>query len=139
MVRKNTKNTKKKLIIDKYNPQIYPRKLWVCKNAKLEDIQKRFKLRSNKEIDDEWDPQEGVYTLFVEEKATGELGCLVNFADFAFDKRNAFINAICHEAEHTKNSIFYDIHHESDPKSDEVDAYLVGWIAQCIYDTMTKK
>ena len=139
MARKNTKNTKKKLIIDKYNPQIYPRKLWVCKNAKLKDIQKRFKLRSNREIDDEWDPQEGVYTLFVEEKATKELGCLVNFADFAFDKRNAIINAICHEAEHTKNSIFYDIHHESDPKSDEVDAYLVGWIAQCIYDTMTKK
>lgn len=67
---KNSKKKTKKLIIDQYDPQIYPRLLWCCKNAKLSDLQKRFVLRDKKEIDESWHPQEGVYTLYVEEIST---------------------------------------------------------------------
>ena len=137
MARKNTK--KKKLIIDVYNPQIYPRLLWVYKNATLKDLQKRFILRDKSEINDEWDPQEGVFTLYVEEKSTGSLGCLVNFADYAFSEKNKLINTVAHEAEHVKFSIFRDIHFTSNYDAEEADAYLIGWAAQCIYDTIIKK
>lgn len=134
---KNTKK-KKKLTIDVYDPQIYTRLLWVCKNATLKDLQKRFVLRDNVEIDEEWDPQEGVFTLYVKEKSTGKLGCLVNFADFAFSEKNTLINVVAHEAEHVKCSIFKDMHIISNYDSEEADAYLVGWCAQCIYDTIKK-
>lgn len=70
MATKNSKKKTKKLIIDQYDPQIYPRLLWCCKNAKLSDLQKRFVLRDKKEIDESWHPQEGVYTLYVEEIST---------------------------------------------------------------------
>ena len=139
MATKNSKKKTKKLIIDQYDPQIYPRLLWCCKNAKLSDLQKRFVLRDKKEIDESWHPQEGVYTLYVEEISTKKYGCLVNFPDYVFKDKDNFINVITHEAEHVKNSIFYDIHLDGGIEADEADAYLVGWIAQCIYNTMIKK
>ena len=131
---KNTKK-KKKLTIDVYDPQIYTRLLWVCKNATLKDLQKRFVLRDNVEIDEEWDPQEGVFTLYVKEKSTGKLGYLLMFA---FSEKNTLINVVAHEAEHVKCSIFKDMHIISNYDSEEADAYLVGWCAQCIYDTIKK-
>lgn len=139
MATKNSKKKTKRLIIDQYDPQIYPRKLWCCKNAKLSDIQKRFKFRDGKEIDESWDPLDGTYTLYVMEISTGDYGCLVNFADYAFKDKNKFINTVAHEAEHVKNSMLHDVHYEGGMEAEEAEAYLLGWVAQCIYDTMIKK
>lgn len=134
--KKNTK-TKKKLVIDEYHPTIYPRKLWVGKNASLKDLQKKFLTRSGEEIDESWDPTDGTFTLYVQDKVTGKYGCYVNIADWAYDE--GFISAIAHEAEHVKISMFHDCHVKSNFDSQEVDAYLVGWCAQCIYNTAIKK
>lgn len=140
MVKRNTKKgtkTKKKLIIDEYDPIIYPRKLWVGKNASLKDLQKRFLTRDGEEIDESWDPTDGTFTIYVQDRVTGKCGCYVNIADWAYDEN--LINVIAHEAEHVKISIFHDCHVESNFDAQEVDAYLVGWCTQCIYNTVTKK
>lgn len=134
--KKSTK-TKKKFTINEYDPLIYPRKLWVCKNATLKDLQKRFLTRDGEEIDESWDPIDSTFTIYVQDRITNKLGLCVNIADWAYDEN--FINVIAHEAEHVKISIFHDCHVDSNFESQEVDAYLVGWCAQCIYNTAMKK
>lgn len=129
--------TKKRLRIDTYDPVIYPRLLFVCKNATLNDLRKRFVCRDGDELDDEWDPVEGTFTLYVKDRTTDLYGVLINLADWAL-KSDKLINNITHEAEHAKISIFEDCHLDTDSKSQEADAYLIGWIAQCVYNTVTK-
>lgn len=138
MARKNTKKTTKKKVIDKYDPQIYPRQLWVSKNVTMSDVCKRFSNRDDSELDKSWDPTEGTFTLCVKDKQTGKYGLLVNFADWALGDKSQLVNYVTHEAEHVKSSIFDDIGLITNPDSQEADAYLIGWIAQCIYETVTK-
>jgi hypothetical protein len=44
---------KQKKMIDKYDPVIYPRLLYVCKNCTLKDLRDRFTTRKGLEISDE--------------------------------------------------------------------------------------
>lgn len=139
MAKKNTKKTVKKKVIDKYDPQIYPRLLWVSKNVTASDICKRFSNRDDGELSASWDPSEDTFTLCVKDKQTGKYGLLVNFADWALEDKTKLVKYVSHEAEHVKSSIFNDIGLITNPDSQEADAYLIGWAAQCIYDTLMKK
>ena len=129
---------KQKKIIDKYDPIIYPRVLYVCKNCTLKDLRDRFTTRDGAEISDKWDPSTETFTFYAIDKNTKNWVILVcmgykhkNIADYVSD--------ICHEAEHVKQSIFEDIGLPTTIDSQEVDAYLVGWAAKCIYTTLMKK
>ena len=64
---------KQKKIIDKYDPVIYPRLLYVCKNCTLKDLRDRFTTRRDTEISDEWDPSSGTFTLYAIDKKTKDL------------------------------------------------------------------
>ena len=139
MVKKNTKKTTKKKVIDKYDPQIYPRLLWVSKNVTISDIRKNFTQRDGSEIEDSWDPVDGTFTIYVKDRETDKYGCLVNLADWALKDKSKLIEYVAHEAEHVKISVFNDVGLITNFDSQEADAYLTGWIAQCIYDTIIKR
>ena len=55
---------KQKKIIDKYDPVIYPRLLYVCKNCTLKDLRDRFTARNGTEISDKWDPLNETFTFY---------------------------------------------------------------------------
>ena len=129
---------KQKKILDKYDPVIYPRILYVCKNCTLKDLQDRFTTRSGTEISDKWDPSSETITFYAIDKKTKDWVILVCIG-YKSDSMADYICDICHEAEHVKQSIFEDIGLPTTVDSQEADAYLVGWAAKCIYTTFIKK
>ena len=132
------KQKKQKKILDKYDPIIYPRILYVCKNCTLKDLQDRFTTRSGTEISDKWDPSSETFTFYAIDKKTKDRVILVCIG-YKSDSMADYICDICHEAEHVKQSIFEDIGLPTTVDSQEADAYLVGWAAKCIYTTFIKK
>lgn len=129
---------KAKKIIDKYDPIIYPRTLYVCKNVTLKDLRNRFTTRHHTEISDEWDPETETFTFYAWDKINKENAILVCIG-YKCKTTADYISDICHEAEHVKQSIFEDIGLSTTTDSQEADAYLVGWAAKCIYTTLMKK
>ena len=129
---------KQKKIIDKYDPVIYPRLLYVCKNCTLKDLRDRFTTRGGLEISDKWDPSCETFTFYAIDKKTKDWVILVCIGD-RNDNMEDYVSDICHEAEHVKQSIFEDIGLPTTVDSQEADAYLVGWAAKCIYTTFIKK
>lgn len=129
---------KQKKMIDKYDPVIYPRLLYVCKNCTLKDLRDRFTTRKGLEISDEWDPSKDTFTSFLIDKKTKDWIILVCIG-YKNDSMEDYISDICHGAEHVKQSIFEDIGLPTTVDSQEADAYLVGWAAKCIYTTFIKK
>lgn len=129
---------KQKKILDKYDPVIYPRILYVCKNCTLKDLQDRFTTRSGTEISDKLDPSSETFTFYGIDKKTKNWVILVCIG-YKSDSMADYICDICHEAEHVKQSIFEDIGLPTTVDSQEADAYLVGWAAKCIYTTFIKK
>ena len=129
---------KQKKIIDKYDPIIYPRVLYVCKNCTLKDLRDRFTTRAGAEISDKWDPSSETFTFYAIDKKTKYWVILVCMG-YKSDNMPDYICDICHEAEHVKQSIFEDIGLPTTIDSQEADAYLVGWAAKCIYTTFIKK
>lgn len=129
---------KQKKIIDKYDPIIYPRLLYVCKNCTLKDLRDRFTTRNDKEISDEWDPSSETFTFYAIDKKTKDWVILVCIG-YKHSSIADYISDICHEAEHVKQSIFEDIGLPTTADSQEADAYLVGWAAKCIYKTIIEK
>lgn len=133
------KKKTKKLIIDKYDPVIYPRYVWVAKYLTLKKLNERFCTRNGRDFTEEWDPSGSVYTLLVKDRKTDKYGVLVNFAEWGWSEgKDEFIGNIAHEAEHVKYMIFEDCGMTYNEQSQEADAYLVGWVAKCIYATLTK-
>lgn len=116
---------KQKKILDKYDPVIYPRILYVCKNCTLKDLQDRFTTRSGTEISDKWDPSSETFTFYAIDKKTKDWVILVCIG-YKSDSMADYICDICHEAEHVKQSIFEDIGLPTTVDSQEADAYLVG-------------
>lgn len=129
---------KEKKTIDTYDPIIYPRKLVVTKNVTLQDLRKRFTSRSGHTLSDLYDPEGYTYTYYAKDIKTGENIVLVNMGYKQKDV-SEYIDDIAHEAEHVKCSIFDDIGLPNTVDSQEADAYLVGWVAKCIYKTLIKK
>lgn len=129
---------KQKKMIDKYDPVIYPRLLYVCKNCTLKDLRDRFTTRKGLEISDEQDPSSETFTFYAIDKKTKDWVILVCIG-YKSDSMEDYISDICHEAEHVKQSIFEDIALPTTTYTQEADAYLVGWAAKCIYTTLMKK
>lgn len=130
--------TKKKKIIDRYDPIIYPRILCVCKNITLKDLRERFSTRSKKEISDGFDPERDTFTLYAYDNKYKEYVVVVCIG-YKCENMTEYVSDICHEAEHVKQSIFEDIALPTTTDTQEADAYLVGWAAKCIYTTLMKK
>ena len=130
---------KNKQIIDKYNPEIYPRLLYVAKNCTEESINKEFSYRDDSPIV----LGRGEYLAMthpVIHKKTNKLCVLVTLDMQEIKKEPAIkkVGICAHEADHVKHMFAEDIDLHIDYKSQEASAYLVQWATECIYATMTK-
>lgn len=108
--------------IHEFNPQIYPRLLWVTVGAPYAVIRDEFE--GVAEMDADADAQ----VDHTRRKSTNKGGLLIRF-----ENRKAMTQEhITHEAAHAAMEIFDYVGATPDPKNQEPFAYLCGWIAKCI-------
>lgn len=132
--------------IDKYDPVIYPRLLWVTNS--IEDLDEVFIFCDitdfNKEnpnaycglIEEYESGTSNAVTMPVIHKNTGKVGVLVVI--FGLDDKE-LSNTIPHEATHVTDYIFDSLGLSADVFSrNECYAYLLGWAASCISSSVIK-
>lgn len=115
-----------------YNPQIYPRRLWIMYDTSEEEIDKCFTDKEGKPLVHCREPMSSFGGMVYDEcasKAGGYLGNLVVFPK----KRDMTMRNISHEALHTLLSIYdvcgLELVHNG---RNEHLTYLMGWISDCI-------
>lgn len=113
--------------IHEFDPQIYPRKLWVSINPSMADINEFFDNKDGyiKPFEDSCDA-DCWHTGTKQPDVKG--GVFVRFQS----KRVMTADNIAHEATHLALMIFEYIGGKVDAENQEPFAYLVGWIVKCI-------
>ena len=130
------KNVKKKLIVDRYENEIYPNAtLYVVKNGTYENLKKTFNLEKD-EFDGNYDAClfSGVKNLPKDET------CYVVLLDNSMIKRDALYKlGVCtHEAMHYVIRLMTDIEMKINVVTGEACCYLQEWATKCIYRTLSK-
>jgi hypothetical protein len=131
---------KKKSVIDVY-PTIYNVDLVVAnKYTTMDQINKRYETVDGKDFADD---TAIAFTQPGYDKKTRKAIILVKYChdtvDKSKDKRLDFINTCAHEAVHVCMRIYSKIGEEVfKDDSNELLAYLLGWVTECIYKTCTK-
>ena len=139
MLNKKSK-TKKKSIIDVY-PTIYMVDIVVAnKYATIEQINKRYKTLDDKEFEDS---NSICFTQPGYDRKTNQAVVIVKYCNdndiVGVDKKLDLINTCGHEALHVCMNIYSKIGEDVYKNdSNELFAYLVGWVTECIYKTLTK-
>lgn len=119
-----------KFEVHKFDPVIFPRKVWIAKGGVKKDIADLF-------CDMDGDPYwlskrvlEHSYAITddVIESSTEDYGVLV----WLHEPKMITTGTIAHEADHVANLIFKAIGATVDVQNDETHAYLVGFVANCI-------
>lgn len=109
--------------IHEFDPQIYPRLLWVTYNCPTDVLREMF---GEKAIDMSDDSNaETVNCLRTKPDVRG--GVLIRFRN----KSEMTIENIAHEAVHAALEIFDYVNARISSDNQEPFAYLVGWIADC--------
>jgi hypothetical protein len=142
---KTNKNSKtNKSIIDVY-PTIYGVDLVVANRyTTIEQINKSYCTVDHEDL---IDTDAAGYTAYTEaflcDKKTNKPCILVRYMQhpkYAKDKKLELINTAAHEALHACMDIYSKIGEDVYKNdSNELFAYLIGWITECIYKTWTKK
>ena len=109
--------------IFEFNPQIYPRRLWVSVGASVEELQEKFGKVDIKDIDDSC--YADTYSVQQKEPLLG--GTLIRFKELAA----MTTENIAHEATHAALVIYDYIGGRIDYYNQEPFAYIVGWVAKC--------
>ena len=129
--------------VDKYDPIIYPRKLWVTGEVigldkifvfnKLDSTKVECPTAYGQLVDEYTTSKDGLLTCPVTNRATGEYGALVIIMD-----HNLEFGSEAHEAVHVADYIFDELgmYSQSFAHHNEQYAYLVGWAAGCISKTL---
>ena len=120
-----------KFIIEKFDPVIYPRKVWVCKGGDKHDLEKYFDDMEGDSYQVSNCVVKSSYAITddVSEKSTGDYGVVV-----WLHRMDGFTDGlVAHEADHAANRIFKAIGASVDCDNDETHAYLVGFITDCIW------
>ena len=133
--------SKNKPIIDVY-PTIYNVDLVVVnKYVTIEKLNKTYETVEHTDIvDDECI----AYTQVGYNKKTNQPVIIVRYCkdnkSTAVDKKVDLINCCAHEALHVCMDIYTKIGEKVfEQDSNELFAYLIGWVTECIYKTWTKK
>jgi len=116
-----------KTIIHQFDPVIYPFKLWVSITDDLNVISEKFiDHKSGKELSKDNPDKTIAFTQCVEQKSDYLIGAIIVF------RRKGYCSTkiIAHEATHAARMIWDHVGEEATGM--EADAYLVGWIAECI-------
>lgn len=133
---RNKKNNIKP-ICDKYHPTLYPRTLWVVKNADAKYIDKLFCARNGEGLD--LSDISYMCTYEVKHRKTGHYGCLVVIGPDVSKEDLETLVAICaHEAEHVNYTICTDIGLSITYDAQEAAAYLTQWATKCIFHTLRR-
>lgn len=126
-----------KFEIYKFDPIIYPRKVWVAKGGSKKDLSDLFD-------DSESDPYmlsddvvKSSYAITddVTERSSGDYGVVV----WLHKPKDLTTGTLAHEADHAANLIFKAIGAKVDVSNDEPHAYLVGFVTDCIDKVLTGK
>ena len=116
-----------------FDPQVYPRKVWIAKGGDVKSLREQFCRVDGDEIAFEGN-YEG-YVDSVSRKSDGKLGELIWFPYASAMP----VGHISHEVTHAAIDIFDDCGCRIDAENQEPFAYLVGWIAKCINEVKRGK
>lgn len=111
-----------------FDPQIYPRKLWVAVGVPTEELNEKF-VDEIKDMDDSNDAE----TLPIQQKEPLLGGVLVRFENL----KSMRPDNIAHEATHAALEIFDYVDARIQYDNQEPFAYLVGWVVKCIDEVKT--
>ena len=119
-----------KFRIEKFDPVIYPRKVWVAKGGTKENLADIFDDMEGDQyiVSDEVVTSSYAITDEVMERSSGEYGVFVRLHKL----NDVNTGTMAHEADHAANLIFKAIGAKVDCTNDETHAYLVGYITNCI-------
>lgn len=125
-------------MITKYDPKIYPLKLYVAVgNDQWEKINRKFTNHNHDPIDTSKDEIKGCngMTIFVREKSTNHLGVLIWLSNDGIG-----VKTVAHESVHYVCNVFgyCDISMRYENGQDEHFAYLLGWCVECVMDSVAK-
>lgn len=125
-------------MITKYDPKIYPLKLYVAVgDDQWGGIYRKFTSYNHDPIDISKDKIEGcdAMTIFVREKSTNHLGVLIWLSNDGIG-----VKTVAHESSHFVCNVFdyCDISMGYKNGQDEHFAYLIGWCVECVMDSVTK-
>lgn len=109
--------------IFEFNPQIYPRRLWVSVGASVEELNERFPNDDLKPFDDSYYAE--TYPVQQKEPLLG--GVLIRFQDL----KSVTPEIMAHEATHAAIEIFDYCDCRIDVENQEPFSYLMGWIVKC--------
>lgn len=132
----NSKTSKNKLILDLYDPVIYPVKLAVAKNLDKNKLKREFEGLTDDDITFESD----AITIFAVKHKDGEYYCLVLLSDKTVKSKDKFdrLNTCSHEAGHYAIDLLDHIGIKINPSTSESFTYLQSWATECIYKTLIK-
>lgn len=130
----------KKRKIYEFDPQVYPTRLWVCKNkdVTIEDVDKMFYALDDanercrfKEVQEMPDFNSYARTYPVSHKETGWRGCLV-----ILNRGDMPTSTCTHEASHCTDWLFEQLGIESGTtfENGEARAYYHEWVFNRIYE-----
>lgn len=111
-----------------FDPQIYPRKLWVAVGVTTSELNEKF-VDEIKDMDDSNDAE----TLPIQQKEPLLGGVLVRFENL----KSMRPDNIAHEATHAALEIFDYVDARIQYDNQEPFAYLVGWVVKCIDEVKT--
>lgn len=116
-----------KFRIYEFNPQIYPRRLWVAVGGTFENISTMFSAMNGEELVEGKDSL--AMTYMVQTKDDNKfLGHLIWF----LSAKDMTTKNITHEAFHASSDLFCLLGCEMHYDNQEPFAYLAGWVADCI-------
>lgn len=117
--------------IHQFDPQIYPRRLWVSVGSSTEELRQKFGKEDINDLDDSYYAE----TRAVQQKEPLLGGVLARFQDLkAMTPEN-----IVHEATHAALEIFGYCNCRIDIENQEPFVYLVGWVVKCIEEVRNVK
>jgi hypothetical protein len=120
----------RKVKIHQFDPVIYPIKLWVVTKYNGDEgaLKERFvHILDRKELNFSIIKQHEALTYDVEEREDKYKGVLIVFSSSKYCK----VKTMAHESTHAARSI-WDHLGEGSGIGEEANAYLVGWVADCI-------
>lgn len=126
--------TKKDMIIREFDPVIYPLKVWIAKNPSPTKLKELFIELTGGTLTFIFDKRTiaSTYNRVVENVETGKYGILI-----ILSSNKLSVKAIAHEATHAVRYIWEGLSEEV--TGIEADAYLAGWVAECINKVVKNK
>lgn len=130
---------KRKKIIDKYTQPIFiPHELVVCKNITIEELNKLYCYSNDKDLEPFDTVDAATYRAIDRSTRNKILVIVLNMEYMSKAKLQEKIDICSHEALHATSSILQECGIYLTDESEEVYAYMEGWVTKCIYETMMK-